>query len=83
MLSPVMQHQPNYAIKMMERLDIDPGGGVLPRLSLLYATASYRCDSCPSKRAVATGSSGHLNRWASPRLSAETMMFLPSYNSEA
>ena len=26
MLSPVMQHQPNYAIKMMERLGIDPGG---------------------------------------------------------
>jgi Family of unknown function (DUF6455) len=36
--------------RMMERLGIDPSGGVVPRLSLLYATASHRCESCPSKR---------------------------------
>ena len=50
MPSPVAQHQPNYAFKMMERLGIDPSGAVVPRLSLLYATASHRCESCPSKR---------------------------------
>jgi hypothetical protein len=42
MPSPVAQHQPNYAFKMMERLGIDPSGAVVPRLSLLYATASHR-----------------------------------------
>jgi hypothetical protein len=51
MLSPVSQHHPNYAIRMMERLGIDPSAGVVPQLSLLYATASRRCESCPWKRA--------------------------------
>ena len=34
---------------MMERLGIEPGGGVLPHCSLSYATAFHRCDACPSK----------------------------------
>jgi hypothetical protein len=51
MLSPAGQRQFIPAFKMMERLGIDPGGGVVPRLGLLYTTASHRCESCPSKRA--------------------------------
>jgi hypothetical protein len=36
--------------EMMERLGIDPGGRVVPRLSLTYLTAFHRCHSCPSKQ---------------------------------
>jgi hypothetical protein len=32
---------------MMERLGIDPGGGVVSRLGLQYAAALRRCESCP------------------------------------
>jgi hypothetical protein len=51
MLSSMAPHQTNNACRMMERFGIDPSAGVVPRLSLLYATASHRCESCPSKRA--------------------------------
>ena len=37
-----------YISVMMERLGIEPGGGVVPRLGLRYATAFRRCRSCPS-----------------------------------
>lgn len=37
--------------EMMTRLGIEPGGGVLPALSLRYATAFRRCDSCVAKKA--------------------------------
>jgi hypothetical protein len=43
--------QPAYVGKMMERLGIEQGGGIVPRWSLNYATALHRCESCPSKRA--------------------------------
>ena len=36
---------------MMARLGIDPHAGVLPRLSLRYATAFRRCHACQSKKA--------------------------------
>jgi hypothetical protein len=36
---------------MMRRLGIEPCGGVLPRLSLTYATTFHRCETCPSKQA--------------------------------
>jgi Family of unknown function (DUF6455) len=42
--------QPIYLFEMMERLGIEPGGGVVPRLSLTYATAFHRCEACPSKQ---------------------------------
>ena len=44
-------HRSICVSKMMERLGIDPSGGVVPRLSLLYATAQHRCKSCPLTRA--------------------------------
>jgi Family of unknown function (DUF6455) len=50
MLSAAAQRRPLHAFEMMERLGIDPSGGVVPRLSLLYATALRRCKSCPSTR---------------------------------
>ena len=37
--------------EMMARLGIDPGEGILPRLSMRYATALRRCENCRSKRA--------------------------------
>ena len=39
--------EPEYSMhiyEMMARLGIEPGAGVLPRLSLRYATAQRRCD---------------------------------------
>jgi hypothetical protein len=41
---------PTYICEMMERLGIEPGDGVVPRLSLSYVTAFHRCESCPSKQ---------------------------------
>jgi hypothetical protein len=37
--------------QMMARLGIDPGAGVLPELSLRYATALRRCENCRSRKA--------------------------------
>ena len=45
---------PEYSMhiyEMMARLGIEPGAGVLPRLSLRYATALRRCEGCQSKKA--------------------------------
>jgi hypothetical protein len=45
--------EPEYSMhiyKMMARLGIEPGAGVLPRLSLRYATARRRCEDCQSKK---------------------------------
>jgi hypothetical protein len=50
MVMPATKDRSVYVFKMMERLGIEPSGGVVPRLSLLYATASRRCESCPSTR---------------------------------
>jgi hypothetical protein len=45
------KRQPIYICEMMERLSIEPGGGVAPSLGLSYATAFHRCEACPSKQA--------------------------------
>jgi Family of unknown function (DUF6455) len=37
--------------EMMERLGIELGAGVIPRLSLSYTTAFHHCELCPSKQA--------------------------------
>ena len=47
----IPEHLPIYICEMMERLGIELGGGVVPRLSLSYATALHRCESCPAKPA--------------------------------
>lgn len=49
--STATERQSTYISKMMEHLGIDPSAGVVPQLSLLYATALHRCESCPSTRA--------------------------------
>ena len=50
MTAPVPEYSmPIY--EMMARLGIEPGAGVLPPLSLRYATAVRRCESCQSKTA--------------------------------
>src|ERR1700690_3062041 len=45
------KRQPSPLCEMMRRLGIEAGGGVVPRLSLVYATAFHRCEACPSKQA--------------------------------
>jgi hypothetical protein len=40
-----------HIYEMMARLGIEPGAGVLPELSLRYATALSRCENCRSKKA--------------------------------
>jgi len=37
--------------QMMERLGVEPAGGVVSRWSLSYLTALHRCQGCPSKDA--------------------------------
>jgi Family of unknown function (DUF6455) len=50
MAAPVArERQPIYLCEMMERLGIEPGGGMAPHLGLRYATALRRCEACPSK----------------------------------
>jgi hypothetical protein len=39
-----------YMCEMMERLGIEPGGGVVSRFGLSYAIALLRCEACPSKQ---------------------------------
>jgi hypothetical protein len=34
---------------MMQRLGIEPGGGMVPHFGLSYATAFHRCETCASK----------------------------------
>ena len=51
MAMPAIQtRQPIYMVELMERLGIDPGEGVVPRLGLSFATAFRRCEACPSKQ---------------------------------
>ena len=38
-----------YVCEMMERLGIEPGGGVAPHLGLRYAAALRHCETCLSK----------------------------------
>jgi Family of unknown function (DUF6455) len=38
-----------YVCEMMERLGIEPGGGVAAHLGLRYAIALHHCETCPSK----------------------------------
>src|SRR5215470_9473220 len=40
-----------HIYEMMARLGIEPGAGVLPQLSLRYATAVRRCENCRFKKA--------------------------------
>ena len=40
-----------HIYEMIARLGIEPGAGVLPQLSLRYATALRRCENCLSKKA--------------------------------
>lgn len=42
--------KPTYLREMMERLGVDPAGGVVGHSGLTYLTALHRCQSCPSKQ---------------------------------
>jgi hypothetical protein len=43
--------QQTYLYEMMQRLGLEPGEGVVPRLSMAYMTAFHRCQTCPAKEA--------------------------------
>jgi Family of unknown function (DUF6455) len=49
--STVKNDHATYPYRMMERLGIEPGGGVLPRLSLRYSTVVRGCKDCPATQA--------------------------------
>ena len=52
MAAPVArERQAIYLCEMMERVGIEPGGGMAPHLGLSYATALRRCGACPFKEA--------------------------------
>ena len=40
-----------HVCEMMQRLGIEPGGGVIPHLALSYATAFRRCKVCGTREA--------------------------------
>ena len=50
MTAPVPEYS-THIYEMMTRLGLEPGAGVLPQLSLRYATAVRRCENCRSKKA--------------------------------
>ena len=50
MTAPVHEYSA-HIYKMMARLRIEPGGGVLPQMSLRYAAALRRCEACRFKKA--------------------------------
>jgi hypothetical protein len=45
------ERQPTFIYEMMQRLGIEPGEVMLPRLGLVYMTAFHRCQSCQVKEA--------------------------------
>jgi Family of unknown function (DUF6455) len=50
MTAPVHEYSA-HIYKMMARLRIERGGGVLPQMSLRYAAALRRCEACRFKKA--------------------------------
>jgi hypothetical protein len=50
-MTAVAHDYPVHIYEMMARLGIEPDAGVLPRLSLRYATTLQRCEACRSKNA--------------------------------
>ena len=51
MAAAVPGRDPTHICEMMEHLGIEPGGGVVPHLSLSYMIAFHRCEACPVKQA--------------------------------
>jgi len=45
--------------EMMERLGVEPAGGVLPEYALRYAAAEHSCAACASKPACAKWLAAH------------------------
>ena len=50
-MKPPVPEYSTHIYEMMARLGIEPGAGVLPQLSLRYATALHLCEACRSKKA--------------------------------
>ena len=50
-MTALAHEHPRQIYEMMARLGIDPAAGILPRLSLRFATASQICEGCQSKKA--------------------------------
>jgi hypothetical protein len=43
-------HQPTHISEMMQRLGIEPGGGVVARWTMHYTTVFHRCEACAGKQ---------------------------------
>lgn len=43
-------HHTTHVFEMMQRLGIETGAGVVPRLGLSYSTALHRCETCGCKQ---------------------------------
>ena len=50
-MKPPVPEYSTHIYEMMARLGIEPGAGVLPQLSLRYATALRLCEACRCKKA--------------------------------
>jgi len=50
----ISKHQSTDLCRMMERLGVEPAGGVVARWSLSYAAALHGCQACSSKDACRT-----------------------------
>ena len=51
MIATAPAREPSLIGEMMERLAIEPAGGVVPRQALRYLIAFNRCEACACKRA--------------------------------
>lgn len=49
MATPTSHRHAANIYQMMDRLGIERGADIVPRLSLIYATAFQRCDTCSYK----------------------------------
>jgi len=50
-MTALAHEHPRQICEMMARLGINPDDGVLPQLSLRFATAFRQCEDCQSKKA--------------------------------
>jgi hypothetical protein len=76
----IPEHLPIYICEMMERLGIEQGGGVIPRLSSKYLTVLRRCEACPAKKACRDGLDSLPASVSLPRASARMPISSLSYS---
>ena len=71
----VSERQPTHISEMMQRLGIEPGEGIVPRLSLSYATAFIADEFCPAKETCREWLDSIPQSVSAPRISARMPIF--------